>query len=363
MYNNVDSIKIKTKSMDISKPQPNIPNTGNAPKPPQPPPPSNIPPKFAVPPVPPKGPVNPYERVNKPTPLSTSRPGTPTPSPTLPKKPTTPSAGSVINDEHPQVLTFPDQGGSSKKKTAAALIVVLGAVLVVLLLGIIIYVILTSGKPKTTPSFPPVPSSVASTPEATAEATPEVTSSLLGERYTHTSGFSIIPPASWTADETQKLADVLFSDPASTDAIKANITVLSEKLPAGMTLEKYVASSKKQLKASYRNYNLVDDAPVSTVSGQEAYIIGGTLKENNVQVRNKQLIILSTDSKTAYVVTATADPGVWEEKNYNALFDQVLTSFEEPAQATETSPSPTASTTTTSEETTTTESSTSTTAQ
>lgn len=337
--------------MDISKPQSNIPDANGAPKPPQPPQPpssSGMPSRFSVPPVSPKGPVapppNPYERVEKPTPISVSRPVVTPPAPSLPKKPVAPPSASSAksgNGDHPQVLSF-SSGGPSRKRSAAALIVVLGVVLVVLLLGIIVYVVLTSRNPSAEPSFMPVPSSVV-TPETMPEVTAEPTSPLLDQRYTHSSGFSILPPKGWTSDTEQDLANIVFTDPNSTDAVKANVTVLSEAVTSGTTLDSYVATSKRQLAATYRNYKLVDDARVTTASGKEAHILGGTLKENNTEVRNKQLIVLSSDGKTVYVITATADPATWEAKNYNALFDQVLTSFEEPsqtAQTTATTPSP-----------------------
>ncbi|TSC72117.1 MAG: hypothetical protein G01um101438_745 [Parcubacteria group bacterium Gr01-1014_38] len=184
-----------------------------------------------------------------------------------------------------------------------------------------------------------IPSQVSPTalPSPTPTATPTPTP------YVHADGFSLTPPLGWAADTGGKLgADVIFTSqtPDMTpegSLVPPNLLVVARATPkAGVTLDAAVARTKATLPRLLKGYTSIDDARVRTVSGEPAHILGGTYREAQLTLRNKQLIFVK-DGKI-YTLTGSGLASVWEAKQYNALFDVALTSLAVAGP----SPSPTA---------------------
>lgn len=158
--------------------------------------------------------------------------------------------------------------------------------------------------------------------------------------YVHTDGFSLTPPLGWAADTGGKPeTKVIFTSPTPDadpgGSFTPNLTVVVSATP-GVTLDAAVARTKATLPRLLKGYASIDDARVRTVSGEPAHILGGTYREAQLTLRNKQLLFVK-DGKT-YTLTGSGLASVWEAKQYNTLFDMALTSLAVPGS----SPSPAA---------------------
>ncbi len=155
-------------------------------------------------------------------------------------------------------------------------------------------------------------------------------------RYVYRDGSSIVPPAGWITDTSA--GPTLFKkqtvDQDATESTTATISMHVETLAEGTTLDQFVSRWRRDISTQdgSRHYVPMDDAPVVTVEGKSAHIIGGTYElltpNHGYKLRDKQLLVVS--GSTGYVVTGTALASARDAANYNALFDAVLTTFMAP---------------------------------
>ena len=157
-----------------------------------------------------------------------------------------------------------------------------------------------------------------SQPAPTYVPTTTLPTALAPEAYTDSqNGFSFIPPTGWQKINTNVLGtDVIFANTAS-PGDGANINVTSGTTT--LSLDSYVAMSKKELGTVLTNYKLVNEA-TTTVNSIPAYILGGTFRQGTSTLENLQLIVVS--NYKWYVVTGTAASSSW-----NGYKDMVETSF------------------------------------
>lgn len=188
------------------------------------------------------------------------------------------------------------------------------------------------GPSTTVPSSPLITASPTVSP--VLQATPVAT---VGPEslYEH-GGFTITPPSGWIIEDSALPGTglVTFTSPApDTDLdndlkYSASLSIVVDQTAAGMTLDAYTEIAKAQLKRSFTDFELIDDAKITTDSGHEGYILGWTSKQGQDDIRNKQLYLVTEDA--AYVIIASALAAVWDDQEYNKLFDTALSSFAPP---------------------------------
>lgn len=147
--------------------------------------------------------------------------------------------------------------------------------------------------------------------------------------YAHPDGFSLTPPPGWTADTSGALGTkVIFTSPTPDTVLEGSftptLTVVVRDTP-GRTLEAAVARTKATFLRTLTDYTPSDDSLVSILNGELAHILGGTYRQAQWSLRNKQLVLVK-DEKT-YTLTGTALASVWESRQYHALFDAALSSL------------------------------------
>ena len=138
---------------------------------------------------------------------------------------------------------------------------------------------------------------------------------------------TITPPRAWKVDNSGNMGTIVVfqnavSDVESGSAFAANIYVIQEDT-AGMTFEDYIKANRVSLKTFDEDYASTDDHTLS-VNGNQAQILEGTYKQDEFQVRGRQLIIMK--GNVAYIVVATTLASKWDK--YKAAFDATLGSVE-----------------------------------
>lgn len=138
-------------------------------------------------------------------------------------------------------------------------------------------------------------------------------------------------PAGWSRhDDEIPEAVAFFVGPvphkAGEEYVYPSIALLVDN-PSGLTITQYAEVQKELNTVIYDQYVLIDDAPVTTLEGREAHIIGGTWLSEGIPIRTKELFVFSSDNKKAYIVIGEAAAESWDEGGFDAIFDTALTSI------------------------------------
>jgi hypothetical protein len=172
---------------------------------------------------------------------------------------------------------------------------------------LIVLTLLASGCSQKTPGQPTASGEVGTAPEGDGQPPADPSLSPLLERQPFQSPagrFTIQPPRGWTVDASgRNRIDVIFSNPKpDTDksgAFVANINVV--RPPGNTSLEVLVGTVKAQVSQQLPGYQVVDDKPTKTSSGQRAHLLGGRFAQKGQQLRDLRLITVGPSA--AYVVT------------------------------------------------------------
>lgn len=150
---------------------------------------------------------------------------------------------------------------------------------------------------------------------------------LLGERITDTQGiFSLEPPYSWVAAEDPQTALTLIPAlPGFTveTVPRVDVFIADSTFSLANYIPRLIDSYQERFTPTFK---IIDNAPVTTMAGQPAHIIGYVRESNATAFRYKELVIV--ENGKAYVVRAADLAETWESQDMNKLFDAVLTSFE-----------------------------------
>lgn len=132
-------------------------------------------------------------------------------------------------------------------------------------------------------------------------------------------GFKINPPADWIIDRKIPTIHVSFINPKpdsdATGPFKANLNVATQ-VANGVSLDQFIAITKKTQLSTLTNYKEVIDRPIS-VGGVRGHIIEATFLNDNRELHIAQLIALNNNN--AYIVTGTTLDATWSK--YQSLFD------------------------------------------
>lgn len=157
------------------------------------------------------------------------------------------------------------------------------------------------------------PVEVVESPERTQESvvSEEAMMMLADESYkSQEHAFEIMPPKDWVADENIGLGVVVsFSHADQTgEYAGVSINVVAPQPTDGASMEEIIEQTLQALPTVLTDYSVVDNVQ-AMIPGHEAHFIGGTFVQGQLQLRNKQLIVIDGDQ--AYVVTATAPASSW----------------------------------------------------
>ncbi len=141
-----------------------------------------------------------------------------------------------------------------------------------------------------------------------------------------TNGFEISPPYQWVVDQSgiggTELA-LFHQEPDYHGETPFNANILVFVYPAeGLTLQEFVAFSKKESPLVLTNYVLLEEESAK-VNDREVYLLESTFDQEEFPVRALQLIGIHEDQ--VYIVTAIALEDTWDK--YEAVFDASLRSF------------------------------------
>ncbi len=125
-----------------------------------------------------------------------------------------------------------------------------------------------------------------------------------------TDGFSIGYPSTWTQGGNTGGTAVMFLSPLATgDTFRENLNVVVEDVPAGTTLDQYVASNKANLPNVIQGFQMMSENPVSlgTLPGYQIRYTG-TYSGNQLE----WMQVLAVGNSKGYVLTYTARPETFD---------------------------------------------------
>lgn len=144
-----------------------------------------------------------------------------------------------------------------------------------------------------------------------------------GGRVNHAdSGFSIVPPAGWTAAAPAKDGSIMAYFAAPKDNFKTNFNVRVQKDPGapmtgiGPALKPMFAKQLKQY-----NWKFVKDGYRKVGGVYESYFMSSLMSMQKVDIQNLQYYVRGKNGKV-YIVTFTAKKNAFA--SYEAMFNKTL---------------------------------------
>jgi hypothetical protein len=144
----------------------------------------------------------------------------------------------------------------------------------------------------------------------------KITPADLAVPYHSPDGYSISPPAGWSARGYPSLS-AAFVAPTLDNAVQKpfvdNLNVVVAPTP--LTLGSTISQEKQQNPSYLSNYTIVTDQPTTLPNGQTAHLLGGTFDwPNGGELENIQLVLVNAGKE--YAVTFTSSAG-----NFNNNYD------------------------------------------
>jgi hypothetical protein len=149
---------------------------------------------------------------------------------------------------------------------------------------------------------------------------------LLGDKVVHPQlGISLLGPRGWSSIEVRNgiSFQAVDADKAGEEEFLPGVSVIL--LDSGLTSLEALARNEKAKASSQPGYELNREMFTITNKGLETYFIDYNFDNSNI-VRRLAMVV-SVEGKS-YLVQAGALAAVHDQKNYRAIFESVLTSFE-----------------------------------
>lgn len=157
---------------------------------------------------------------------------------------------------------------------------------------------------------------------ATPTTNPTQTWNVALESY-QSSGFMIWFPKDWTHQENVYWAQVMFFAPQATgDQFRENVSVVTEQLPAPMTVSDYYTAVKTQLTQLISGYQEItnEDIDLNGVAAKKLVYKGS---QSNYALQRTQVIVIK--DTTAYVISYTATADTYSD--FVKEVDTIIASF------------------------------------
>ena len=138
-------------------------------------------------------------------------------------------------------------------------------------------------------------------------------------------GIRMMYPANWEKLENVMGSIVAFRSPqeGASDRFREGVNVVTEDLPAGVTLDAYTNVSLTQLRNIITDFNLTESSP-TTLSGNPAQKIVYTGKQGTYDLKFMQ--VLCVKGGKGYVISYVAEAS--EFSAYSQRAQQIIDSFE-----------------------------------
>lgn len=171
----------------------------------------------------------------------------------------------------------------------------------------------TLGDSSTTSTSTPTPSPSAPDPTPIEGA----------KLYTSTAaGFTVSYPQEWQSQEGVEGAVVAFRSPqeGTKDRFRDNVTILTQSVPEGSTLEQYTAASLNQLEGTVEGYKLLSEG-VGFLGANQGHTLVYEAEYKGTFLQLQATYVM--DGETVYLVTYTANRGSFDayETDAETVFD------------------------------------------
>ena len=140
-------------------------------------------------------------------------------------------------------------------------------------------------------------------------------------------GFSLTYPREWevTSDDGTLAVMIMGPEPAGVRSLRLNVNVTTDRVPAGMTVERFEAVSESRMGLLFNAYQRLR-TDRTTVSGVPAVLRYYTWKRNDgLELYQMQLYIVAGDR--AYVVTGTTSTQSAGLQREAALLLRIIQTF------------------------------------
>ena len=137
--------------------------------------------------------------------------------------------------------------------------------------------------------------------------------------YKSANGYQFTPPAGWTQQKGFAGTEVMYLHPSGT-----NINVVSQAVPAGISLSQIRAASLAQLRRTMTGYKLVSQGN-TRLGGGPAGFIDSTYVMGTPAQQMRAYQVYAVRSGKLFVITCTARNALYSQ--YKSTFQKTLNSL------------------------------------